>query len=172
MVSRFGRTYFFRLGLLVLWEDLVCKGALWYCQYTPQQLSTNSSSYLECSSHAENTVVRLLGWQALERREDGLGLLGNQVVGSARECLLVVFRSRRIGKRLKVMSHADSARFDGRCVALSYLRPNCLYPAASEYQLANGCIHLLNQGRLTMKLVIEGCDMFAVFQLSPTAVDV
>ena len=43
----------------------------------------------------------------------------------------------------------------------TYLRPSFLYPAASEYQLARGVIHLFNHGRLMMKFVREGCDMLS-----------
>ena len=45
--------------------------------------SVLSFTHLERSSHAENTVVSLLGRETLERGKDSLGLLGDQVVGSA-----------------------------------------------------------------------------------------
>jgi len=44
----------------------------------------------------------------------------------------------------------------------AYLRPSFLYPAALQYQFANGVIHLLSHGRFTMKFVSEGEDMFVV----------
>lgn len=44
--------------------------------------SLGASVYLERPPHPENTVVRLLRWQALEGEEDDFGLFRNQIIGS------------------------------------------------------------------------------------------
>lgn len=75
----------FGLGVLRLGEKLVSERSLEEsapCS-VPATLSFVSSTNLESSSEAENTVVGLLLREALEGKENGLGLLGDQIIGSA-----------------------------------------------------------------------------------------
>lgn len=57
------------LGLLILWQKLVGKGAL------------------ESAAQTENAVIRLLWWETLDGGEDDFGLLWDQVIASG--CVLV-----------------------------------------------------------------------------------
>lgn len=61
--------YLLWLGLLVLWQKLVRKGAL------------------ESAAQTENAVVRLLWWETLDGGEDDFGLLWDQVIASV--CVLM-----------------------------------------------------------------------------------
>lgn len=56
--------YLLWLGLLILWQKLVGKGAL------------------ESAAQTENAVVRLLWWETLDGSEDDFGLLWDQVIAS------------------------------------------------------------------------------------------
>tara|TARA_R110002060_G_scaffold74151_1_gene83257 strand:- start:380 stop:715 length:336 start_codon:yes stop_codon:yes gene_type:complete len=49
----------------------------------PATLSCVSSTNLESSSEAENTVIGLLLRETLEGKKNGLGFLGDQIIGSA-----------------------------------------------------------------------------------------
>lgn len=77
--------YLFGLGVLVLGKELVGQGALVKGQRDDDMRigrAGQGRTDLEGAAHAEDTVVGLLGREALEGEKDDIGLFGDQVIGS------------------------------------------------------------------------------------------
>lgn len=135
------------------WASEACK-MLSFQSLRHQYASLCAKTYLEGSSKTEDTVVCLLLRKTLEGKQDSLGLFGDQVIGSVivQSSAELIQRAKSI-ERLIAIAEKCRRRCPGVC---SYLNPSFLYPAALQYQLANGVIHLFSQGRFTMKFVMDG----------------
>ena len=108
--------------------------------------------YLECSSHAEDAIVRIFRRQALERKLYHFTLFRDQVVGS-------VYHGRVSAIFWPQNSHE---RGHWRYMTLPYFRPSFRYPALLKYHSDNGCIHRRSQGRFMMKGANDGADILGV----------
>jgi hypothetical protein len=131
------------------------------------------SAYLECSAHAEDAVVGLLGRQTLESELHLGALFGDEVVGAvwkkdSRQKMCVFCFSIPISNPipfrvyLRVLASISSQiRHLHDRDAKTYRRPNLRYPALSRYHSESGFIQRWSQGRLRMKGASEGVDMIA-----------
>ncbi|KAI7515074.1 hypothetical protein KC347_g135 [Hortaea werneckii] len=110
------------------------------------------SSYLERSSHSEDTVVGLLGTQTLESLLHNLILLGDQVVGTVSP------------PWVSTVLGVPSAPIPAvpLCLLLSilgglgtYRRPSFRYPALSKYHSLSGRIQRINHGRFIITVALS-----------------
>jgi hypothetical protein len=87
-------------------------------------------------------------WKTLEGEENGLGLFGDQIIGSITGNISAQLHLKTQTSRDAPLNPPHSlvpARW--RC---PYFNPSFLYPAALAYQLANGITIFLSHGRFTI----------------------